>query len=192
MGTRVIVKRGPSPARRSNERRVCATIIVAISLPMVLAFLLVAFDMRTDLSDLKPSRPLADKETALIGWQELGTGNGRARPAAAQRWSALPRARMLGYMMDGYQPSQEGSPVTMFILLPEAGQFLHPAHRVPDQMVEIRLTQAVPFQYRRLVWASGVMTSMTDLKQREKALYAMQDASMEPAAQLDIADWFRP
>ena len=32
-------------------------------------------------------------------------------------------------MMDGYRPSRDGEQVSMFILLPEAGQFLHPAHR---------------------------------------------------------------
>jgi hypothetical protein len=45
----------------------------------------------------------------------------------------------------------------MFILLPEAGQFLHPAHRISNQMVEVRPTHPLAFRYRELVWASGIL-----------------------------------
>ena len=157
-------------------------IIGAVALPLVLAYILVAADMRSDLSDLKPARALADEATALIGWPDL----------EHLHWNSPPRARMLGYMMDGYTPTPDGSQVEMFILMPEAGHFLHPAHRVPDEMVEIWLTRPQPFTYRRLVWVSGVLSRTPAPRQSGKASYVMQEAQVEPALQSDITRWFKP
>ena len=93
------------------------TIIVAVAFPMLLAAALVAMDMRSDLSELKSTGQVDDKGTAPVGWPDL-----------ERQHEGSGRVRMIGYMMDGYQPSRDGATVDMFVLLPEAGQFLHPAH----------------------------------------------------------------
>jgi hypothetical protein len=80
----------------------------------------------------------------------------------------------------------------MFILLPEAGQFLHPAHRIPDQMVEVWLARPTPFTYRRLVWASGVLARTPGRRDPDKALYSLKDSVIENAENRDITRWFRP
>lgn len=184
-------------ARRRGEWKVIAVIIAGVGLPMILAYLLVAADMRSDLSDLKPIRATVDNSTAVIGWPDLQTGSQEAGPNQAIRfepalWQTNRRVRMLGYMMDGYRPSRDGERVEMFILLPEAGQFLHPAHRIPDQMVEVRLLRATPFTYRRLVWVSGVLERKPGQRDPEQALYAMSDTTIENAADREITRWFRP
>src|SRR5665213_1192554 len=175
MGARVIRKRATPGTRRKAESRVIAAIIAAVGLPVILTYILVAADMRSDLSDLKPAQASADTWTALIGWPELETADldrRSGRPAPFDIARGRPRARMLGYMMDGYKPSRDGDRVEMFILLPEAGQFLHPAHRIPDQMVEVRLTRPASFTYRRLVWVSGVLARTPGRRDPDKALYA--------------------
>jgi hypothetical protein len=195
MGARVIRKRGASAARHKAESRAIASIIAAVGLPVMLAYILVAADMRSDLSGLKPAQAVADTRTALIGWPELETadlGKRSSGPASFDIARGRPRARMLGYMMDAYKPSRDGERVEMFVLLPEAGQFLHPAHRIPDQMVEVWLTRPAPFTYRRLVWASGVLTRTPGRRDSDKALYAMADSIIENADDHDIARWFRP
>jgi hypothetical protein len=77
------------------------------------------------------------------------------------------------------------------MLMPEAGQLLHPAHRIPDEMVEVWLKTRVPFKERSLVWVSGVLT-LTAQHGGEEASYAMRDAAIEPAIESDIKRWFKP
>jgi hypothetical protein len=158
-------------------------ILAAVGLPVLLAYILVAVDMRPDLSDLKPVRSLQDSTLALIGWPDL--------PLRVPATSSA-RVRMLGYMMDGYRPLPDGATVNMFILMPEAGQLLHPAHRVPDQMVEIWLTRPVPFRDRSLVWVSGTLWRTTAPAKSNRAGYAIKDATVELASDSDIGLWFRP
>jgi hypothetical protein len=121
---------------------------------MLLAFVLVAIDMRDDLSELKSSGWMDDKGAVPVGWPELEGRREAAAPLASAHWDGQRRVRMIGYMMDGYRATRDGARVGMFILLPEAGQFLHPAHRIPNQMVEVRPRRPVVFRYRDLVWAS--------------------------------------
>jgi hypothetical protein len=157
---------------------------------MILAYILVATDMRIDLSDLKPVHATADQAPVAIGWADLEAQNGRPVSMDQVRWQ-MP-VRMLGYMMDPYKPWRDGTPVDQFVLLPEAGQWLHPAHHIPNQMVEIRLRRPMPFGYRRLVWASGVLGRTPGKPEEGKALYQIADAIVEPAAERDISRWFQP
>jgi hypothetical protein len=132
--------------RKKQETLTPWAIIMALAFPMLLAVALVAMDMRSDLSELKPAGQADDKGAVPVGWPDL----------ALQHESAG-RVRMIGYMMDGYRPSRDGATVDMFVLLPEAGQVLHPAHRIPNQMVEVHPTHGVVFHNRDLVWASGML-----------------------------------
>jgi hypothetical protein len=139
-------------------------------------------DMRSDLSELKSTGQTDETGAVPLGWPEL----------ESQRQVSRQLVRMLGYMMDGYQPAREGTRVEMFILLPEAGQFLHPAHRIPNQMVEVRPRQPVVFRYRDLVWASGILSPIVGLSRDQKAAYTMTAAEVKPASQRDIGRWFHP
>jgi hypothetical protein len=180
VGARTIRKRDDS-ARRKQETLTLWTIIVALAFPMLLAVALVAMDMRSDLSELKSAGQVDDKSAVPVGWPDLE----RERDVPA-------RVRMIGYMMDGYQPSRDGASVDMFILLPEAGQFLHPAHRVPNQMVEVRPSHPIVFHYRNLVWATGMLNRTIGNPGDDKAAWAMIAAEVTPAAERDISKWFRP
>ncbi len=191
---RVIRKRGPSPASRKKEFKALALIMAGVGLPLILEFVLLTADTRVDLSDLEPKQALPAQATpgaemVSIGWPDLRTPEGNGRLPSRVR---MPRVRMLGYMMDGYQAARDGELVGMFILMPEAGQFLHPAHRVPDEMVEVWLESRAPFQERSLVWVSGVLERMPARRGEQSALFAIRHAAVEPAAESDIARWYRP
>jgi hypothetical protein len=183
---------GAAAARRKEESRALALIIGAVVFPLFLTFILVGADMRSDLSDLKPTQSSADHGTALVGWGDLEIPEGQSVSLEQTRWQPQRRVRMLGYMMDGDPPSRDGTPVKGFVLLPEAGHILHPAHRIPDQMVEIRLAHPAPFKFRSLVWVSGALVRTSNRPKSEKALYAMTDAEFQPAAESDITRWFKP
>jgi hypothetical protein len=158
-----------------------------VGLPLILAYVLVAADMRNDLSELKPAADSGD--TALIGWPDLNPGYDRP---AQTRWPSRTRVRILGYMMDGYKPVPDGAKAGMFILMPEAGHFLHPAHRIPEKMVEVWPVTPLPFQYRRLVWVWGLLGRVSGVPRRDSALFAMSGAEIRPADNTAIARWFIP
>lgn len=145
-----------------------------------------AADIRTDLSELRPAKGPGDPSGMLIGWPDLEE---YARHPVGEPDA---RVRMLGYMMDGYQTYPDGAQLQMFILMPEAGQFLHPAHRVPNEMVEVWLGQPVPFKFRALVWVSGILQRTGNSPRDEKASWAMRDAETERAEQREITRWFAP
>jgi hypothetical protein len=180
VGARTIRKRDDS-AKRKQETLTLWTIIAALAFPMILAVALVGMDMRSDLSELKSMGQVDDKGALSVGWPDL-----EREPEGSQR------VRMIGYMMDGYQPSRNGATVDMFVLLPEAGQFLHPAHRIPNQMVEVRPSHPVVFHYRDLVWATGILNRTMSIHGDDKAAYAMIAAEVSPATERDIGKWFRP
>jgi hypothetical protein len=199
VGTRFIKRRGTSAAQAKRESRALATILCAVVLPLALAFVLVALNMRSDLSDLMPAESLPDGTGVLIGWQDLEIPEGKTVSLEQTRSQPERRVRMLGYMMDSYgmdgrKPSQDGAPVRMFVLMPEAGHILHPAHRIPDQMVEVWLNSLVPFRFRSLVWSTGnlVRTRGPHGWQDDKPLYAMANADVQPAVESDITLWFKP
>ena len=112
-------------------------------------------DTRSDLSELKSTGQVDDKGAVPVGWSGLDV-----------RHEGQQRVRMIGYMMDGYQPSRDGTMVGMFVLLPEAGQFLHPAHRIRNQMVEVHLSRPVVFHYRDLIWATGILNRTMEHSRR--------------------------
>ena len=178
--------RGISTAQGRRESRALASIICAVVLPLILAFVLVAMDMRSELSDLMPSEALPDGTATLIGWHDLEIPEGKTLSLEQTRWQPDRRVRMLGYMME-----TDGR---MFVLMPEAGHVLHPAHRIPDQMVEVWPTTPAPFRFRSLVWSTGILvrTHGPHKRQDEKPLYAMQSAEVQPAVESDITLWFKP
>ena len=96
---------------------------------------------------------------------------------------------MLGYMMDGYRPVPDGAPVAMFVLMPEAGHLFHPAHRIPDEMVEVWLAEgaSVAYKDRDMVWVEGLLR-----RSEGRAAYAMTNAFVARADERAIAQWFAP
>ena len=133
-------------------------------------------DMRPDLSDLRPAKQGPDVSTTLVGWPDLD--------------GPIRKVRMLGYMMDGYTSSTDGSQVEMFVLMPEAGQILHAAHRIPSEMVEVWTRRPVTFRFRSLIWAFGTLHGTSRDSHGERALFALRDAVIEEAQNREITHWF--
>jgi hypothetical protein len=169
---------------RKGETTTLALVLAAIVGPMFLTGALIAIDMRTDLSGLK-ARPGADADGfRAVGWGELEA------LAPGQRMPA----RMLGYMMDGYKPAPDGTPVETFMLMPDAGHLLHPAHREPEDMVEVWMPLDSPVRYsdRRLIWVSGMLRRKEAKPREGVAAFTLSDAEVRFAAERQIRDWFVP
>jgi hypothetical protein len=183
VGARTIRKRDDS-VRKDQETLTHWTILAAVAFPMLLAVALVAMDMSSDLSELKVAGQVDGKGAVPVGWPDLARQHEVSGPI-----------RMIGYMMDGYQhgyqPPRDGAMVEMFVLLPEAGQLLHPARRIPNQMVEVHPSHPVVFHYRDLVWAAGILRNM-NTHGDGKADYSLKAAEVTPATERDVVKWFRP
>jgi hypothetical protein len=148
---------------------------------MLLAVAFVGMDMRSDLSELKSTGQVDDRGAEPVGWPDL------------ERWRDRPgRVRMIGYMMDEHKPVHDGTRVDTFILLPEAGQFLHPAHRIPNRMVVVWPTYPAVFRYRELVSASGILNRTMRGSGEDQPAYAMIFAEVNPVAERDLGKWFHP
>ena len=174
-----------------NEGRTLGLILFSIGAPMLLGFYFISLDTRPDLSDSEPGSNRETKDAILVGWPSLREPDYFSR----SRYPEVPKngtvVKMLGYMMDGYKFAKDGSSVTMFVLMPSAGHFLHPAHRDPDEMVEVWLKSGgVIFKNRQLVWASGAFERLPQHSVEEHALYALRNASVASASYGDIKNSF--
>jgi hypothetical protein len=154
--------------------------VAAVGLPFLLAGLLVSADIRSDLSELRAVEPFGKQGAQLVGWGDLGKHDRDGR------------ASMLGYMMDASAPSPEGAPVNTFILMPEAGQWLHPVHRTPDEMVAVRTSRPISFKYRQLVWVTGSLNRAVGQSREESPAWSLTEAVAESASDRDITRWFTP
>jgi hypothetical protein len=144
-----------------------------------------------DLSELAPLQAQT-AEYAVLAWSSLLRGHSNALNA---RSTILPGASIqaLGYMMDGARPIRAGQPTKSFVLLPDAGQLLHPAHRFGDQMIAVQLHDGdtIKFSPRALVWVWGTLQSSPGDPTGSEPLYALGNARAELAPKADIDKYFR-
>jgi hypothetical protein len=160
-----------------------------ICLPAITALVLIIRTTRTDLSDLVP----VHKDFAghvLLSWHELERYRSALRQGGISNGTPV---RILGYMAEGAKSAQKGELVSYFVLLPNPGNALHPAHRFGDQMIGVRLPEGANARYlnAQLVWASGNVQILPGDPNGNNPLYLIVDAVVEPAAQADIAIHFR-
>jgi hypothetical protein len=113
-------------------------------------------------------------------------------------WPSLVRnqhdthVRVLGYMMDHESPIADGKSVSRFVLLSETGSLLHPAHRIPGEMLSVSLRNGTTTQFRSrsLVWAEGNLTPCYVSPRASTPRHCLSDATVEAADRGDIARFF--
>jgi len=177
---------------RSEERRTLIVIIVIACVPVFGSVWAITATTLPDLSELSPLQAQTP-EYAVLGWSSLLRGHSSTLNA---RPTIFPGASIqaLGYMMDGARPIRAGQPTNSFVLLPDAGQLLHPAHRFGDQMIAVQLRDGdtIKFSPRALVWVWGTLQSSPGDPVGNEPLYALRDARAIPALRADIDKYFRP
>ena len=140
--------------------------------------------MRIDLSELEPKRAGTEAGASLVGWATLDS----EKPADLPRG----KVRMLGYRMDGYPGCARRH--AREDVHADAGQLLHAAHRIPDEMVEVWLEagRTVPYRDRSMVWTQGILRHRQPDAAEGIAAYAMDHASVESATDRDLGQLFVP
>jgi len=187
--TRIHAK-GKGRISRWHEIRFLALVTAGLCVPALGTLLAIFSTAEPDISDLTPiSKKIGDD--LILNWVDL-----ERRPHALQQGASVfagARVQALGYMMESDHPIRAGESVQEFVLLPDAGNLLHPAHRFGDQMISIHLAGGDPVSFapKQLVWVRGVLRARLGDPAGEKPLYALQEAMMMPASKADIAKYFR-
>jgi hypothetical protein len=194
MGARLIHS-SDSRRRDLRERRVLFSIVGSTAFALTLAYVLVALDLRPDLSEMSVRDANRSSGVVLIAWSALES-DAQPRSGARIAQPSLPdpstEVRMLGYMMDGNHPETNGAFVSRFVLMSDAGQLLHPAHLEPSRMIEVSLQEPVRFDFRRLIWASGLLNRASSKIGYGGPGWRMTNARTEPASSNAILQWFEP
>jgi hypothetical protein len=173
------------------EIRMIVLVMVVTCVPALAAVLMIAVSSEPDLTDLDRV-PQPDGAPAVLTWPELSRDRKHglnAAPAVA----AGARVMALGYMMDDNRRVRNREPVRSFLLLPEAGNLLHPAHRIGDQMIEAHLASGheEPFAARHLVQVSGILRLRPGRPAAEQALYVLDEADVRLIERADIGKYYK-
>ena len=143
-----------------------------------------------DIADLSPAIARTGDYT-ILNWVDLE----RRRRALQQNARTFTGARIqaLGYMMESDRPIPMGKSIREFVLLPDAGNLLHPAHRFGDQMIAVRLTigHEIEFVPKGLVWAKGILRASSGDPAGSTPLYDLDEATVILASSADIKHFFR-
>ncbi len=128
----------------------------------------------------------------ILNWSEL-----LRDPSSDTRKATLglsdSEVQALGYMFDGDRPISKGEWVREFVLLPEAGTLIHPAHRIRDQVITVHLedSKGAQFSPRVLIWVWGSFRLSPEPAVRSRPLYTLEHARVELADKADIPRYFR-
>jgi hypothetical protein len=184
----------PKRARRNDAlsrraSRILMVLVAAILLPVIAGVVFTTRTLVPDLYDLTPVVSRSD-DYLILAWPQLERAK-HALYAGAVSSGALVRA--LGYMMDGDRPIRDGERVQGFVLLPDAGNPVHPAHRFGDQMIDVRLQAGneVRFSERSVVWVWGTLRMLPGDPSGHEPLYVLEQARTEPANKADIQKYFK-
>jgi hypothetical protein len=191
-GTRL----APSARTRQHDalcRRAFWTLFCLVSLiclPLLAIVILISRTSAPDLFDLVPNDGAASDGYMLLAWYDLERGRQALKEGGVATGA---RIRALGYMMDGDQPVRDGQSVRTFVLLPDKGNAVHPAHRFGDQMIDVQLPlgDSVRFSRGSLIWVRGTLIAFSGDPGGPQPLYRLENARVEPAKEREIPIYFR-
>jgi hypothetical protein len=184
----------PKRARRHEvlSRRAARTLVGLVALifvPIIPIGIVITRRAGPDLFDLTPLVS-SSEQYLILDWPELERSRHALHTGAISSGAMI---RALGYMMEGVRPVRDGERVQSFVLLPDAGSAVHPAHRFGDQMIEVRLEAGSParFSERSLVWAWGTLQMLPGDPLGHMPLNVLEHARTEPADRADIRRYFK-
>jgi hypothetical protein len=167
---------------RSGGLRTFVLVVAITCIPVLGTLLAIISTIEPDLSELTPiGQPQG--QYVLLNWYALRQGG--FSPAAS--------IQALGYMLEGDRPLHTGDSVRDFVLVPEAGNVLHPAHRIPDQMIAVHLRAGgqIQFSPRSLVWVWGTFRAGSGDPALLQPVYHLDQAQAKPADKSEISRYFR-
>jgi hypothetical protein len=88
--------------------------------------------------------------------------------------------RVIGYMVSSKAPDHQGN-VTEFLLVPNPGNWLHPPHLHPEDVIDVHMhgTNTTKFLARRAVWVEGWLSPTTPGNDQSLAITASVVSPLE-------------
>ena len=176
---------------RTDDTKTLLLIITIVMVPTVGAALaIIASRMGPDLSDFAAMKSIADGK-GILDWPVL-LREGSFGLNSDPRMMVGASDCALGYMAAGDQPVRDGDQTNEFVLLPETGNLLHPAHRFGDQMIDVRLRAGgrLRFAGESLTWACGSFRALPGDPEDHKPLYVLTDADVMHVERSYITAYF--
>jgi hypothetical protein len=163
--------------------------VAVICLSAIAGIVLISKTAGPDLFDLIPADSHSDGYV-LLAWAALERAHNALNAGDISSGTMI---RALGYMMDADRAVRDGERVGSFVLLPDKGNALHPAHRFADEMIDVQLQAGneVRFSGRSLVWVWGTLRTLPGDPSGHEALYVLENARTTPADKADIPKYFR-
>jgi len=158
-------------------------------LPSLVVIVLVSRTSAPDLFDLSPKDAHSSADV-LLAWYDLERAHHALKEGG---FSPGARMRALGYMMRSEEQVRDGQMVSQFVLLPDKGNALHPAHRFGDRMIEVQLPagNSVRFSEGTLVWVWGTLKALPGNPNDPIPLYQLREARIAHADEAEIPRYFR-
>jgi hypothetical protein len=177
---------------RADGIKLLVLVTVVAGVPILGTIFVTNSTSEPDLSELAPIQDHA-AGYAILNWSALIQDHPPDLAKTKLAIAAGTDVQALGYMLDGDRPISKGEWVKEFVLLPEAGNLLHPAHRIRDQMIVIHLEDGKPIQFspRALTWVWGSFAVVSEPAVRGKTLYTLERARAQPADSVDIQRYFK-
>ena len=189
------------PGRRTKlavspgeQRRALLLILLIVSVPLLGTVAVVISAGDTDLSDLTPRHAQDNNHQFILDWPSLKRDHPHSLVAGRESVTFNGAAvRALGYMAEADRRFARGERVRDFILLPDCGNLLHPAHRFGDQMIAVHLREADAFSFSpmALVWVSGTLQISSGDPGGSRPLYSLDQARSQVADKDDIHKYFQ-
>ena len=165
-----------SRIRRRDELKSLAIVFLTGGIPMVAAAALIVVSMRPDLRNTRFFHTAVETEAMTIDWSTLYRLN-QKDPTVDYIRALLPTAtvRIPGYMIAFEEIPDKNSEVTQFLLVPDPGNWLHPPHLDPGDVVFVRLKGGAKARFlaRTAVWVEGKLSLSPVRKGEIEAAYPM-------------------
>ncbi len=172
----VRISKNSKKERSGRERKALLLIILITACPALLTLSLIAVSRQPDLYYVTPQ----SNEPGIkpVSWQTLD-----------KLMSAPDTPLTIEVEVQGYMIAEAGFPavngrVSRFLLVPDAGNWLHAPHLDPDEMIDVRLKdgQATPLVARPAVIVRGTMTFGSMEAKGRVAAYHLNAASVRALA----------
>jgi hypothetical protein len=169
----VRISRNSKKERRGRgERKALLLIILITACPAILTLSLIAVSRQPDMYYVTPQSN--EPGVKAVSWQTLD------KLMSAPDTPLTAEVEVQGYMIaaEGF-PAVNGR-VSRFLLVPDAGNWLHAPHLDPDELIDVRLMdgQATPLLARPAVKVRGTMTFGSMEANRRGAAYHLNATSV--------------
>jgi hypothetical protein len=153
---------------RTKELRTLALVLVITCVPVFTTLFAIISTTEPDLSYFTPRNPQVGNYL-LLNWSVLQKGHLHNLSSGPTGYMGAV-VQALGYMTEGDGATGTGELVRDFMLRPEAGNALHPAHRFGDQMVAVHLQEGnqIRFSPKNLVSGGGNLSSIVGRSDRSE------------------------